>query len=143
MLMAMALCCMTEADLDAVVAASPLFDDPVSRDGAAGFLAAAGHHLCIAYDDGEPAGFVSGIETPHPDKPTEMLLYELGVDDAFRRRGIGRALVEALGARARERGCTAMWVLTEADNEAALATYAAAGAGESSPQVMLDWTLDG
>jgi len=132
-----------EADVDAVVAASHLFDDPVSHDGAAGFLAAAGNHLCIAYEDGEPAGFVSGIETPHPDKPTEMLLYELGVDDAFRRRGIGRALVDALGARARERGCAAMWVLTEADNDAALATYAAAGAGEPSPQVMLDWTLDG
>src|SRR5262245_51741782 len=133
---------MTEDDVEAVVAASHLFDDAVTPDGAARFLAAAGNHLCIAYDNGAPVGFVSGIETKHPDKDTEMLLYELGVDDAFRRRGIGRALVDALGARAREHGCTSMWVLTEADNEAALATYASAGASKPSPQVMLDWTLD-
>jgi hypothetical protein len=32
-----------------------------------------------------------------------------------------------------------MWVLTDADNAAALATYRAAGADESKSQVMLDW----
>ena len=60
------------------------------------------HHLCIAYDDSDqPVGFVSGVETTHPDKGTEMFLYELGVDDRADGKGIGRALVEALAAGAR------------------------------------------
>jgi ribosomal protein S18 acetylase RimI-like enzyme len=128
-------------DLDAVVAAEHLFDGPVLPEAARRFLGEATSHLCIAYEDGVAAGFVSGVETTHPDKGTELLLYELGVDEARRRRGIGTALVRALAARARERGCYGMWVLTDRVNDAALATYRAAGAVEESDQVMLGWDL--
>jgi ribosomal protein S18 acetylase RimI-like enzyme len=125
---------------DAAVAdVEHLFDGPVKAAAAARFLADPDHHLLVAYDRERPVGFVSGIELTHPDKGTEMFLYELGVDEAARRQGIGRALVEALGARARERGCYGMFVLTDDDNAAARATYRSAGAGDASPQVMLDW----
>ena len=132
---------MTAGDVDDVVAASELFDDPARPEWAARFLAEPTHHLCIAYAEGEPVGFVSGVETTHPDKGTEMFLYELGVREGARRRGVGRALVEALADRARARGCYGMWVLTDADNAAALATYRSAGAAEPSRQVVLDWTF--
>ena len=33
----------------------------------------------------------------HPDKGTEMLLYELGVDESYRRRGIGRVVAQVEG----------------------------------------------
>ena len=125
--------------VDAVVAASHLFDVDARPDWAARFLAQPNHHLCVAYEDGTPAGFVSGVETTHPDKGTEMFLYELAVDEAFRRRGIGHALVEALAERAKANGCYGMWVLTDADNDAALATYRGTGTSEESPQVMLGW----
>jgi hypothetical protein len=36
-----------------------------------------------------------------------------------------------------------MWVGTEDDNEAALATYRSAGATEEEPFVMFTWRLDG
>jgi ribosomal protein S18 acetylase RimI-like enzyme len=120
-----------------------LFDGPVSPGWAQRFLDDPRHHLCIAYEGETPAGFVSGVEMTHPDKGTEMLLYELGVDEAFRRRGIGRALVDALAERAVSTGCYGMWVLTERDNVAAMATYAAAGAEDRGDQVMLDWRLPG
>jgi ribosomal protein S18 acetylase RimI-like enzyme len=68
-----------------------------------------------------------------------MVLYELAVDDAAQGRGIGRALVAALAGIARGRGCYGMWVLTDHDNDAALATYRSAGATEQSDQVMLEW----
>ena len=116
-----------------------LFDKPPIPAATAAFLAASDHHLLIAYVNGEPAGFVSGVETIHPDKGAEMFLYELGVDDAFRGRGIGAALVGALAARARERGCYGMWVLTSADNEGAIATYRRAGATNVSSSLMLEW----
>jgi ribosomal protein S18 acetylase RimI-like enzyme len=129
------------ADLDAVVAAEHLFDGPAIREAAERFLSEPTAHLCLAYEDDEPAGFVSGVEMTHPDKGTELFLYELGVDERFRRRGIGTALVRALAERARERGCYGMWVLTDRVNEAGLATYRRAGAVEESDQVMLGWDL--
>ena len=128
-------------DVDVLVAAGHLFDHPVRPDWAERFLSQPDHHLCVAYLDGRPAGFVSGVETTHPDKGTEMFLYELGVDEWARGRGIGRALVAALRELARERGCYGMWVLTDADNAAALATYSSAGAGQRSDHVMLSWDL--
>ena len=89
-----------------------------------------------------PVGFVSGVETAHPDKGTEMFLYELSVAEPDRNQGIGRALVGELAALARARGCYGMWVGTEPDNAAALAAYRAAGASEPEAFVSLEWRFD-
>jgi ribosomal protein S18 acetylase RimI-like enzyme len=133
---------LTGGDEQVVLAAAGLFDAPPTDAWTARFLAAPGHHLLVALDGDEPAGFVSGVETTHPDKGTEMFLYELSVDPARRRRGIGSALVRALAELARERGCYGMWVGTEAENAAALATYRAAGAAAPEPCVTLTWTFE-
>ncbi|GAA0217313.1 GNAT family N-acetyltransferase [Saccharothrix mutabilis subsp. mutabilis] len=125
---------------DDVMAAAHLFDDPPKADATRAFLADDRHHLLIAYVGDEPAGFVSGVETTHPDKGTEMFLYELGVDESHQRRGIGTALVEALLALARERGCYGAFTATEPDNTAALATYARANA-DTEATVSLSWTF--
>lgn len=101
-----------------------------------------GPHLLFASIDGVDVGFVSGVETTHPDKGTEIFLYELGVDESARGRGVGKALVAALGDLAVERGCYGMWVSTEADNEAALATYRSASAADPEPSVVLTWTFN-
>jgi ribosomal protein S18 acetylase RimI-like enzyme len=127
--------------VDDVVAAGGLFDHRPWPEWAARFLSSPGHHLLLAYQDGVPAGMVTGVELTHPDKGTEMFLYELGVDEAHRGRGIGKALVAALAELAREHGCYGMWVLTDDDNPAALATYRGAGAGDESRQVMLSWSF--
>jgi [ribosomal protein S18]-alanine N-acetyltransferase len=129
-------------EVDRVVAASVLFDDPATEAWTTTFLTSPGHHLLFAHVDGIDVGFVSGVETTHPDKGTEMFLYELAVDEAARQRGVGKALVTALGELARARGCYGMWVSTEADNEAALATYRSAGADDPEPGVVLAWTFD-
>lgn len=129
-----------------VVEASALFDHPAQATAVSRFLASEDHHILVAYDGDTPIGFVTGVEMTHPDKGTEMFLYELAVDDGFRRRGYGKALVEALAGIARVRGCYGMWVLTDEDNDPALATYAAAGARRESTSVMLSWQfapLDG
>ena len=127
-----------------VLASAGLFDAPPTEEGAATFLASTGHHLLVALaEDGGPVGFVSGVETTHPDKGTEMFLYELAVATDHRNRGIGRALVGALAELARDRGCYGMWVATEPDNAAALATYRAAGASAPEPFVLLEWVFAG
>ena len=127
------------SDRAGVVAAQHLFDGPAEEEATMRFLSASDHHLLIAYCDERPIGFVSGVELTHPDKGTEMLLYELGVDEACRRRGFARALVDSLSALARDRGCRGMFVVVDRDNAAALATYRSAGAREAARPAMLEW----
>jgi ribosomal protein S18 acetylase RimI-like enzyme len=128
---------------DAVVErAAALFDKPLLSAATAAFLASDDHYFILALLDGEPAGFISGVEMIHPDKGTEMFLYELGVAEEARRQGVGTALVRALADLARERGCYGMWVLTDADNDAAQGTYRKAGAGSATANTMLEWRFE-
>ena len=128
-------------DIERVRAAAGLFDHAPTAEYIGRFFEREGHHLLLAVEGDEVVGFVSGVETTHPDKGTEMFLYELSVGEPHRRQGIGKALVDALAALARERGCYGMWVGTEAENAAALATYRSAGAGAPEPCVTLTWTF--
>jgi ribosomal protein S18 acetylase RimI-like enzyme len=124
-----------------VHAASHLFDGPARAEETARTLREPTHHLLLAYEDGEPVGFVSGVEVTHPDKPTEMMLYELGVDEPHRRRGIGRALVQSLADLAAELGCPTMFVLTEKSNEAAIRTYGFGDPVRENDFVMFTWNV--
>ena len=127
---------------DRVAAAEALFDDAIDAGTTRAFLDDDGHHLLIAVDDGSPAGFVTGVELLHPDKPgPEMFLYELAVEEASRNQGIGRSLVRAVAELARERGCYGMWVLTDDGNPAALRAYAAADGVREPDAVLFTWTF--
>jgi GNAT superfamily N-acetyltransferase len=127
---------------EAAADAAPLFDDPIDDRSLDAFFADERHHLLIAYVDDRPAGFVTGVELFHPDKPKpEMFLYELGVDEAYRGRGIATLLLQRLVQLCDERGCGTMFVLTDEDNAAARATYAKAG-GEPEPAgIMFIWNF--
>lgn len=119
--------------------AADLFDQPPQQAWVGSFLRDPTHHLLIACRDGRPVGFVTGVETTHPDKGTEMFVYELAVARDERRRGVAKALLSELTAIAREHHCYGMWVLTDSDNTAALAAYWSAGATAESEHVMLTW----
>jgi len=103
------------------------FDATVERGLAARYLTDERHHFLGAYLDGEPAGVVTATEILRPDKPPELFLNELVVLPASRRRGVAGSLLAELKRLAADRGCVAIWVLTEQDNEGGMATYAAAG----------------
>lgn len=120
--------------------AAELFDESPTTEWTTEFLEKNDHHLLLAYSENDvPIGMVSGVETTHPDKGTEMFLYELSVAAESRRRGVGSALVRALGALATERGCYGMWVGVDLDNDAALATYRRAGSQDEGTFAMLGW----
>jgi ribosomal protein S18 acetylase RimI-like enzyme len=130
-------------DADRVAAAAYLFDSDPKPGATERFLAEQTHHLFIAYEQDVPVGFISGVETTHPDKGTEMFLYELSVAEAHRRRGIGARLVQRLADIARSRGCYGMWVGTEDTNLAALATYEGAGGSrDEDPARIFTWRFD-
>ena len=103
------------------------FDDPIRPDAVARFLADDRHHLLVVDVDDRPAGFVSATEVFHPDKSPELFLNELSVDEPFRRHGAATALLGELSTLGRELGCATIWVLTDEDNAAAMATYRRAG----------------
>ncbi|MCX5133089.1 MULTISPECIES: GNAT family N-acetyltransferase [unclassified Streptomyces] len=122
-----------------LTAAEYLFDNPVRPEWARRFLETQGHHLFLAYEGDDPVGFVSGVETVHPDKGTEMFLYELAVAEPFQRRGIGRALVRELASLARERGCYGMWVGVDTGNDVALAVYRSADGKDDGTCTVVTW----
>ncbi|MFI6872904.1 GNAT family N-acetyltransferase [Streptomyces sp. NPDC050400] len=127
-----------------LLTASALFDTPPHPHHAAAFLAAPGHHLFLAHEDDltpDPVGFISGVETLHPDKGREMFLYELAVAEPFRRRRIAHALIRTLADLAAELGCYDMWVGVDTDNDAALAAYRTAGGTDEGPCRIVTWDL--
>lgn len=111
---------------------------------AASLLARSDIAVFAAFLDGWPVGFALTYFLPRIDRSQEMVyLHELDVAPQARRRGLGRGLVEAVRDLARDRGAMEAWVITEADNDAAAATYRSAGfAKEGETAVVFGWTAD-
>jgi ribosomal protein S18 acetylase RimI-like enzyme len=118
----------TGEDLERVLEASELFDRAPDRGAIAALLSRDDLHLLIAYVDDRAAGFALAYELPRLDGGgPKLLLYEIGIAPTFRRRGIGRRLIEAMKEVGRTRGAQRMFVITEEANSAALALYSATG----------------
>ena len=87
-----------------------------------------------AFDGETPIGFAFGYVLPRRHgKPTIFFVYEIDVDERYRRQGIGRRLMEELLF-----GHEEAFVLTDSDNNAAMALYASLG-GSRVDSVMWDF----
>jgi aminoglycoside 3-N-acetyltransferase I len=92
-----------------------------------------------AFQGDEPIGFVFGYELPRRHGvPSMLFIYEIEVEEAYRRQGIATRLMTELEQIARARGIGEAFVLTEPDNEAANVLYESLG-GERSDTVMWDY----
>ena len=106
------------------------------------FLSRPETTLVVVPKGEDVAGWVYGHELVHPDGERTMLLYALDVAEDARGHGLGTALVHAFVEDAERRGCTEVWVLADQDNEAARATYVAAGGtADGGSQLMFTWKL--
>lgn len=103
--------------------AEGVFDEPPVPHRIAGYLAEPGHLMVLAFDGDVVVGQVAAVIHRHPDKPTELYMDEVGVADAYLRRGIATKMVERMLAEGRALGCDECWVGTEPDNAAARALY--------------------
>ena len=110
--------------------------------------AAAGAYLAdphvlhwTAWAGGEVVGSLVCHVLPMRKEPArELLLYEIGVRSALRRRGLGRQLVSAMTAWMQDHGLLTAWVL--ADNPGAERFYGACGFGPGSgPATYLELRL--
>jgi ribosomal protein S18 acetylase RimI-like enzyme len=111
-----------------------------SDEEAVAVLARENLPVWVAEVDGELAGFAYAHVLLRIDGDTSVFLYELDVDERFRRRGLGRALVEQARALGVELGAKEMWVETSYDNDPARRTYeAAGGTAVDEPVLTLEW----
>lgn len=118
------------AVLDAV--ADDVFDRSIEPDLLAAYLAQPGHLTVLAVSNGVVVGQARGMVHHQPDEPTHLYVDNLGVTPSRQREGIARQMMRELFAWARDIGCVAFWVATEADNEPARRLYAALGGKEEA-----------
>jgi ribosomal protein S18 acetylase RimI-like enzyme len=107
---------------------------PLAPEAAARLLADGRTHLWVAFEGEEPVGMLLAYELLrwHGD-PSLVHVYELGVAPSHHRRGIGRALWDALAARFPG---VEVYVLTEESNAGARAFYEAVGLAEPGERVV-------
>jgi ribosomal protein S18 acetylase RimI-like enzyme len=107
---------------------APAIQDPVAfrRDG---FGPDAAFSVLVAERDGRVVGYLLHHPGYDPDLGGRTcVVVDLMVHEAVRRRGVGRALMEAAAARCRAAGGTALtWWVREA-NQRAVAFYRSLGA---------------
>ena len=85
-------------------------------------------HVLAALHEGEVIGGLTAYElTMYTENATELLIYEVGVEEAFRRQGVGRALLEGAKQLCRERDLRVLSVPSLADDARAVAFYAGIG----------------
>jgi len=118
------------AIIEAALAEHGLPFEPEGRDAdVANFGTREEAHDLVAEDDGAVAGIVS--VTSH-ENPGVAWISKLFVARQLRRRGIGRALLEAAHAAARSEGFHTVGLRTRTLFREALALYAASGYVASS-----------
>jgi len=119
-------------------------DDERNRAFFRRFLAPSEDGLLLgAWREGELAGYACLYWHFSSLVPAEtVLMNDLYVVEAHRGEGIGRALIEASAAVARERGAHQLEWVTSPDNETARRLYDTTGA-ESEPSIEYELRLSG
>ncbi|MEX2646507.1 MAG: GNAT family N-acetyltransferase [Gaiellaceae bacterium] len=114
-----------EAVLALLAAEDPDFDVPggsVPREPTpepAAYLADPGVLHWVAEEDGRVVGFLLAyVQRRRAGDATQLMLYEIGVREAFRRRGVGRLLVGAMREWMEAHGVRTAWVLATPEAEA-------------------------
>jgi putative acetyltransferase len=102
-------------------------------DGLPGAYAEPAGLLLLAMVDGAVAGCVAMRALPDVDEPDACEMKRLFVRPPYRGLGLGRILVQALVAHAREAGHSAMYLDTLDDMEVARELYASIGFVEVPP----------
>ncbi len=103
-----------------------LFDEGTEWDSQQGekFLKDSNNALFVAFLENQAVEFLTANRLQRFDKRgAEVLLYEIGVREDARQKGIGRALIREVKLWAKEVGADEVWVLTNRSNTAAIALY--------------------
>lgn len=118
----------------------------VTAEYMARFLACRQNVLLVGIDEEIVVGFLLAYELDRIDcDRTMMFCYEISVLSAFRRRGIGTALMNTLKTICVDRQCMKLWVPTDRQNTAAMALYRVTGGQDvdsNLDEVSFTWTFE-
>jgi len=114
---------------------------PHSVESARELLADEATFYLAAFERGEPIAELLAYELIRRHGDGRMVLvYEIGVREEVRRRGVGRALFDLLREICRERGIRRAFVITNESNTPAMAFFASLGATrDHDDDVVLDF----
>lgn len=114
-----------EADIEAVMAMNRDFREGfIDREKALAFLRDESCWLFAALMEDTVIGFAYGYELRRLDKKGNMLyIHEVGVIERFQRRGVGYAMMRALGECCREKGICRYFLSAYQNNAGANALY--------------------
>lgn len=108
--------------------AEDVFDEEVRPQFLNGYIAAPNHALFVAMLDGVVIGQARAVLHHQPDSAADIYIDNLGVTPAQKRKGVARALVDALVAWGKaQTPCRSVWLATEHDNDEGKGFYDAAG----------------
>jgi ribosomal protein S18 acetylase RimI-like enzyme len=112
----------SDPDFDLEGRGEPL--EPLSPSAARRFLADPAVLFWVAREGAQITGFLYCLVVPlRSSDEQELLLYEIGVHREWRRRGVGRMLLDHMEGWMRTNGVGEVWVF--ADNQAAVNFYRA------------------
>jgi aminoglycoside 3-N-acetyltransferase I len=115
-----------------------VFDEPDTYESAqpdsgylADLLSSPGFIAVAALHDGcLVGGLAAYVLTKFEQARTEVYIYDLAVDETFRRRGIASGLIDKLRAVAADRGAWVIYVQADRCDGPAIALYSKYSAGE-------------
>jgi len=117
-----------------ILRAAHLFEENPEISAVRSYLADERNVLLAAFEGSDVVGVLRGTELLQlKSRRKQMFLYELMVDEPFRRRGIGTAMIEALLRDCRERGFGEVFVLTDPGNATAVRLFQSTGALTETP----------
>lgn len=103
-------------------------------------LARNDFHVIVALEHGRLIGGLTAYEmNMFKRETTEMFLYEIEVEESYRQKSIGKALIEYLKQICVSKGIVEMFVGTSKDNLAARKLYATTGGKADEDSVWFNY----
>ena len=136
-----------EVDTLLICQLNALLDEGTEWDSRQGekFLNDSNNALFVAFLENQAVGFLTANRLQRFDKRgAEVLIYEIGVREDARQKGIAKALINEVKLWAKEVGADEVWVLTNKSNAAAIALYRSTGGeteSETLDEVMFNFRL--
>ena len=129
-------------DEDLLIEAVALSDEDFPSAAAGAHLADQDLVCTVALDSGEVVAFIYG-HVLRRFEATSLFIYSVDTAPTHQRRGIAKAMLQALAAEGRTGRWDEMFVFTNRSNRAAMALYASAGGVSPPPDDVVMFDFEG